>query len=114
MQRFALGCNADPSSGGSNARVGRAGFAAGLAFATAKTIGGASSARCNSVPALMSTAGLLWVTQAAFFAALRHYYRKRDLIQRVSADTIGSFAWMKWLVTTSAATNAGLKTDTRR
>lgn len=57
---------------------------------------------------------LFVVTQAAFFAALRHYYRKRDLIQRVSADTIGSFAWMKWLVTTSAATNAGLRTDTRR
>ena len=70
----------------------------------------------NSVPtenALFFLA-LFVVTQAAFYAALRHYYGKRDLIQRVSADTVGSFAWMKWLVTSSAATNAGLRTDTRR
>ena len=57
---------------------------------------------------------LFAVTQAAFYAVLRLYYRKSDLIQRVSADTLGSFAWMKWLVTAPTAPNAGLRTDTRR
>ena len=50
----------------------------------------------------------------AIYAALRRHYGKRDLIQRVSADTFGSFARMKRLVTTTAAKNAALRTDTLR
>ena len=70
----------------------------------------------NSVPGenVLFFLALFVVTQTAFYAALRHYYGKRDLIQRTSADTLGSFAWMKWLVTTTTAKTSDLRTDTPR
>jgi hypothetical protein len=70
----------------------------------------------NSVPGenVLVFLALFVVTQTAFYAALRHYYGKRDRIQRTSADTLGSFAWMKWLVTTTTTKSSDLRTDTPR